>query len=676
MSLASNYTQLLGGMDLISGPFSTKPGMLGECVNFEQTFGRVGYRRIDGYERFDGRPQPHKAQYLAMKVTGAPTVHGDMIAGLTGNGIVLGVGDGLLIFCYTDGGGFAPGQTLTIGAQTVTVTEAPHFYRASTMAQHHAWLRQAQAQLRAPIQKVPGAGPVLGVAVYGGYVIAVRNAADGKTSQMWKSSGAGWQSVKAGLRPGGTYDFSVANFSGDAKRMSLFGADGKNPPFRYDENGYTAINGVYGSQATSASSVAVGTGTKTFVIVEAGRSWAVGETVEIHSAANASNFMVGTVTSYATMNLVVNVTAVGGSGTFTDWVVGLNSGEDIPYLVTAHKDHLFLAYPRGQLQSSNLGDPMKYDSTAVSIGTGDEITGLLSMRGAVLGVICRRKVYLLQGSSKSDWQMNLHSDEIGAVFRTAQSNVGNALMMSPRGLISLQATQNFGGFEPAVWSRNVQPLLDGWMASVICTRMSSKKYQYRMYFKGGDVLSACIMSPAAMVAPSDVGFTRSQYLHEASCVADGALAGEDAILFGSVDGWVMREDVGQSFDGQPIEASLRLHFNNMKSPQIKKRFRKITIEADAPEPMDVRTIQLFDLGNDTYRRSIERAMAPPGTGGQWDVSQWDAFAWSLPIQTQMEVNVDGLGTNMSLLMWCKGDVEQPITLQGLLTIYSPLGLSR
>jgi hypothetical protein len=75
---------------------------------------------------------------------------------------------------------------------------------------------------------------------------------------------------------------------------------------------------------TSATSLLIGTGSKSFTTAGF-YEWAVGMYVLAASAANPTNLMYGQVTSWTTATnvLVVNVLAVGGSGTFADWTVSL-----------------------------------------------------------------------------------------------------------------------------------------------------------------------------------------------------------------------------------------------------------------------------------------------------------------------------------------------------------------
>ena len=41
------------GLDLVTTPMLVEPGALIDCLNYEMT-DTSGYRRIDGYEKYDG----------------------------------------------------------------------------------------------------------------------------------------------------------------------------------------------------------------------------------------------------------------------------------------------------------------------------------------------------------------------------------------------------------------------------------------------------------------------------------------------------------------------------------------------------------------------------------------------------------------------------------------------
>ncbi len=83
--------------------------------------------------------------------------------------------------------------------------------------------------------------------------------------------------------------------------------------------------------ATSSTSTLISTGSKTFT-TQSGEQFIAGQFVTIASSANPTNYMYGQVTSYVGSSLTINVSVIGGSGTFADWLISLsglqgNTGE-------------------------------------------------------------------------------------------------------------------------------------------------------------------------------------------------------------------------------------------------------------------------------------------------------------------------------------------------------------
>ena len=81
-----------------------------------------------------------------------------------------------------------------------------------------------------------------------------------------------------------------------------------------------------GTSATSTTSLAVGTGSKSLT-VETGKDLVVGMAVMIVSTVSPSNWMHGIITSYTTGTgaLVVTVDTISGSGTITAWTVSISA---------------------------------------------------------------------------------------------------------------------------------------------------------------------------------------------------------------------------------------------------------------------------------------------------------------------------------------------------------------
>jgi len=99
-----------------------------------------------------------------------------------------------------------------------------------------------------------------------------------------------------------------------------------------DLNGYRGQPGIQGPTGpsyagTSTSSVAIGTGSKSFT-TQLGLAYQAGDILKATDQANSANYMIGTVTSYTTGTgaLVMSVSSgnTGGSGTISAWNIGLS----------------------------------------------------------------------------------------------------------------------------------------------------------------------------------------------------------------------------------------------------------------------------------------------------------------------------------------------------------------
>lgn len=68
MSIRSLPVLLNRGLDLVTPPLLAEPGALIDCLNYEMT-ANVGYRRLDGYERYDGWVDGGVAAYFVVNLT-------------------------------------------------------------------------------------------------------------------------------------------------------------------------------------------------------------------------------------------------------------------------------------------------------------------------------------------------------------------------------------------------------------------------------------------------------------------------------------------------------------------------------------------------------------------------------------------------------------------------------
>lgn len=105
----TQYFAFGGGLDVVTPALSVKPGRALNMVNFEPWF-NGGYRRIDGFERFDGRPRPSEQAFVGFDVTSVE----DVVIGATITGAISGA-TGKVIGVNEDDG--------TFGVDSLAVTK-------------------------------------------------------------------------------------------------------------------------------------------------------------------------------------------------------------------------------------------------------------------------------------------------------------------------------------------------------------------------------------------------------------------------------------------------------------------------------------------------------------------------------------------------------------------------
>ena len=311
----TQYSRFAGGLDLVSPPLTIDAGKCISINNYEcNSLG--GYRRIDGYERFDGRPSPSAQSYYYCPCTfvGAVTV-GQTITGATSaaTGKVLQVESNYLIIDRATGT-FAVENFTVGGVVKGALTILPSKDGHPTGVGHATALGLTADDYRTDIHAVAGSGVIRGVCMYKGVAYAFRDNSAGTAVDIWKSTSTGWQQITL---------FKSLSF----KTCTVDVLDGV--IINQKNSGATATvkrqvietsQNLDDLDATSDSTMTMGLGTHTFT-TQTGKAYIAGQAILITATASPTNYMEGTVTSYSTNQIVINITVKTGSGTYTQWAL-------------------------------------------------------------------------------------------------------------------------------------------------------------------------------------------------------------------------------------------------------------------------------------------------------------------------------------------------------------------
>lgn len=311
----TQYSRFAGGLDLVSPPLTIDAGKCISINNYEcNALG--GYRRIDGYERFDGRPSPSAQSYYYCPCTfvGAVTV-GQTITGATSaaTGKVLQVESTYLIIDRVTGT-FVLENFNVSGVLKGALTILPSKDGHPTGIGHATALGLTADDYRTNITAVTGSGVIRGVCMYKGVAYAFRDNAAGTAVDIWKSTSTGWQQITLFKSlPFKTCTVDVLDGVVINQKNSGATATVKRQVIETSQN-------LDDLEATSDSTITMALGAHTFT-TQTGKAYIAGQAILITSISSPTNYMDGTVTSYSTNQIVINITNKVGSGTYSSWAL-------------------------------------------------------------------------------------------------------------------------------------------------------------------------------------------------------------------------------------------------------------------------------------------------------------------------------------------------------------------
>jgi hypothetical protein len=696
------YYPLSGGLDQESPAIAVPPGRCIAVLNHE-AFSR-GYQRTQGFERFDGQPRPSEATYSVVTFTDGEIEFevGDVITGLTSGAtatvlaapvLTAGswVGDDaegrMALHLIT--GVFVTGESLQVGGMTYAVCDAPPIEGDGTEdAENLAYMVAAREYRRALIQPVPGSGAVRGVVWYDGKLSAWRDNVGATAGILHHSTAAGWDAPDLG---------TLLRYSGGGVSEIVD-----------DETVVYEIEA--GDTITGTSSGA--TATVRTIVTDAGTDWATSDaagTMVLDDVVGV--FEDGERLDTATTELIATVEGVliaptfpaGGRYEFDifnfygtvgferaygangvgqafeydgDSIIPISTGmpDDRPFLVAAHKNHLFLGFPQGSLQHSDLGEPRSFTAVlgAAELGMGHELTGIIPNASATLLITTETSLAVLTGNDSSDWLLETLNEDAGAK-RFSQQRIGQIVYLDERGVRSVSSTQTWGNFRVGTYTSLIQRELEAKRkngATVAGSCVVKGKDQYLLFFSDGTGISIYFgrKNPEPMLFEYPFVVSAGPWVAEVD--------GFERVFVGATDGYVYELNMGTSFDGEEIEAFIQFPFGHQGAPRLLKRYHKAILEMIAGPDTSLAVVAQFDYGGAYQPYAHSEVFGIDGGGGLWGISSWAEFQWDSPTTAQAEAYLQGAGVNMSLVAFSASATMDSYALQGVTIMFSQRGQKR
>lgn len=680
---SDDYFSFEGGLNLVDTPLKVRPGELLGVKNYEPGI-RGGYRRVDGFERFDGRDKPSEASFVYMEIDSTTPANYPLV-GETVTGGTSGA-TGILLVSVTAtpavvigrvSGTFVDGETLSeSGNDFGDVDGDPLVDLAPDDDQLATYQSAATEDLRTLIEKVPGEGAILGVVPYGGTVYAFRNHTGGATAKMFKSSAAGWVEVTLNSYllfddvasqeiaiEGGTVTGGTSGATATVERVGYHDGTVAGD----DAHGHLVLSGISGTFVNDE------------ILTIGGQNVGTANGAVVTQTLNPDGRYEFRIHNFYGHNKSRRLYGVDGenyafeyddSGVFSPIIT--NMVVDKPTHLGIHQQALWLSFAGGSAQLSGDADPLAW---LVVLGAGEfaigaEITGFLEEVGDALFIMTDKRTWYITGR-RGTYALDEYNYETGAKEWTVQ-RIGQGIYLDQRAFSKLAASDQFGNFAYNAFSDKIEPLVKALLPLATASCISRKKNLYRCFFSDTRFVSIGVRGnkiTAITTCDYDIPVRCIESLQEGP-------NGTEMIVFGSDDGYVYEADVGKSFDGDPIEAFGRLVFHYSKSPTRRKRYRHASLDVTTEGPatlllsIDYTFASAEEPGNPAINVNAD------GGGGFWDISDWDEFKWSTGVVSTARFKLEGAGRNIGLLFYHSSAVESSHSLEGLTLHYSPRRLDR
>ena len=671
VDVKTEYFAFEGGLDLETPPLRVKPGSLINCLNYEPD-ALGGYRRPAGYERFDGRARPSDATYelIACTMSSTPAA-----------GTALTIGAATMLFVkLVDGGILVTGLSGTVAGSTNIVAPGPTVVGATlsnpalsgqvTAAAEAQYLVDSADIYRALITVVPGSGSVLGVHIYEGDVYAFRNNAGGTACVMHKATVSGWAAVDLGE----VVAFSNANTSvGEGDTLTQGGVT-------------STVMRLFVETGTLASGTNTG---RMFISGRMGGNYAAGAatstgggTLQLSGAQTAVTLPAGgkyqfdnyAFTGKADAMRMYGCNGVGPAFEFdgtTFATIDTKGTPNTPSYIKAHRNYLYLAQGSSVINSS-VGTPHRFVASEGSVETpvGDVVNGFASLAGEALGIFTRNKSQALTGASSATWSLQVIRGDVGAIPYSVQT-MSDTFMFDDRGILSISTSDQYGNFADATLSRKIQRIVNAAKDKIVASYVNRERGHYKVLLNDGATLTMGVDNKRI------TGFTIGQLGIVPSCAGTGEdSAGVERIFVGAANGYVYEMGRGSTFDGDAIESYIKIFYINSRSPELRKRYRRLTLEMSATLYASIRFQADYSYGDPEIQSTTSEDISVSGSGGVWDFTNWDEFFWDGQDVIRPSLSLSGTGINASMTFYSNTKLDHGHVLAGAILHYTPRRLQR
>jgi len=307
--------------------------------------------------------------------------------------------------------------------------------------------------------------------------------------------------------------------------------------------------------------------------IDTGRTGAGRYSFELYNMDNTEKVMWCDGTNYAAEYNNVAVTDVNGTGAPAD-----------PSVLALFKNHMFFGGMSANPQEVVFSAPYAPTSFSVANGAGSlrldsPVVQLKSFRDRLF-IFCTDQIYMLQGSSVADFQLEPVTRSIGCLDGfSVQEIAGDLVYLAPDGLRTIAGTQRIADVELGTISKQVQDRLDNLTLYNISSCVIRNKSQYRLFYPLEGEAQNQSKGLVGVIKAGEQGGIGWEYADikgmRPSCCYSGFIGLTETAIQGGFDGYVYTQESGNTFDGTAIVAIYTSPDHIMGDAGVRKYMQRI-----------------------------------------------------------------------------------------------------
>jgi hypothetical protein len=390
---------------------------------------------------------------------------------------------------------------------------------------------------------------------------------------------------------------------------------------------------------------------------------------------------VGSADSYTfTIPATATVTQNTVGGTAVNWFYTHTSTANIEgaKFVTDFRNHLFFAGADvnfNRVTFSNPNSDLIFDQAAGAgeVNVGFPVTGIAKFRDA-LYIFGSRQIKRLQGNNASDFVLSEVTSNIGCIASDSIIEIGgDILFLASDGIRPIQGTARIGDIELQTVSKPIQQILQALPENYNLDLMSSvvikNKSQFRYFFPSetGSVIDAFGIIGGLRFANNSVGWEFGELLGIRSFVAySDTINSIETTVHGDLDGYVFKQESGNSFNGADVIAIYATPFFYFDSTERRKVFHKLSIYTRPEGTSEFNLAVYYDWDDPNKYNPNSYSVSTQGailryfsTGGTYG----STFTFGGSSSPVLEKNIQGSGRAVSFVITSVGQ-QAPYSIQG------------